>query len=217
LLVTRIKGFFDILHQNPEYIKAAGSFVIIHICFLEKIWYTENRNNKMLRHKNENNPGALGFTLIELLVVISIIALLSSVALIAFQSARTKSRNVKRLSDMTQMNTALELYFATNKGYPSSSGGVPQGIQPQYASTIPLAPEPPDGVCVGLNHGPACVADDSGCANVLANTYYYIALGSSYNIAGISVYPSYTYYFCLGAQTGNFSEGERILTPSGVK
>jgi prepilin-type N-terminal cleavage/methylation domain-containing protein len=168
----------------------------------------------MLRHKNKN---LFGFTLIELLVVISIIALLSSVALIAFQSARTKSRNVKRLSDMTQMNTALELYFATNKGYPSSASGVPQGLQPQYASTLPLAPEPADGVCVGLMHSAGCVADDAGCANVPANSYYYTALGTAFNVTGVPVYPSYTYYFCLGAQTGDFSEGERVLTSTGVK
>ncbi|HET9699140.1 MAG TPA: prepilin-type N-terminal cleavage/methylation domain-containing protein, partial [Terriglobales bacterium] len=51
-----------------------------------------------------------GFTLIELLVVVAIISLLSSIGLIAFQDARQKSRDAKRLSDMTQMANALEIY-----------------------------------------------------------------------------------------------------------
>ncbi len=52
-----------------------------------------------------------GFTLIELLVVIAIIGLLSSVVLSSLNSARTKSRDARRLSDIRQIQTALELYF----------------------------------------------------------------------------------------------------------
>ena len=58
-----------------------------------------------MRHKNKTD----GFSLLELMVVIAIIALLTSIALIAFMSARQKSRDAKRLADMTQMNSALEL------------------------------------------------------------------------------------------------------------
>lgn len=57
-----------------------------------------------------------GFTLIELLVVISIIGLLSSIALASFSGARQKARNVKRLSDIAQYKTALRLAF--NDSYP---------------------------------------------------------------------------------------------------
>ena len=175
----------------------------------------------MSRDKNTNNFSK-GFTLIELLVVIAIIALLSSVALVAYQSARMKSRNVKRLGDATQMNTALELFFAANKGYPSSVHGLPasgdQGLTPNYASTLPVAPQPADGVCDGMTHSAPVTADNGGTA-VPANTYYYIATGAPYinGPGGFLVYPSYTFYFCLGAVTGNFNEGERLLTPSGVQ
>jgi prepilin-type N-terminal cleavage/methylation domain-containing protein len=180
------------------------------------MWYSKFVGKNMFGYKNKTNKEASGFTLIELLVVIAIIALLSSVALIAFQTARAKSRNVKRLSDATQMNTALELYFAANKGYPSATGGVPVGLSPSYANTIPVAPQPADGAC-DLPHSAACVASDPNCNNVPANTYYYIPLGTSFNGGNGMVYPSYTFYFCLGDVTGNFSPGERILTPSGVR
>lgn len=63
-----------------------------------------------------------GFTLIELLVVIAIIGLLSTLAVVALGSARVKARDSKRLSDLKQVQTALELYYTDNNGYPTGSG-----------------------------------------------------------------------------------------------
>ena len=157
--------------------------------------------------------------MIEILVVVAIIALLSSVALISLMSAREKSRNVKRLSDMTQMNTALELYYSTNKGYPSSSLGVPQDMAPNFLTSMPSAPLPVDGVCEGLTHqgSDGCVNKDPACNGVAINTYFYVPSGTPFNFGGNNVYPDYEYFFCLGDKTGNFSPGPRILTPRGVR
>lgn len=168
----------------------------------------------MLQETNNQLKSQTGFTLIELLVVVAIIALLSSIALIAFMSARQKSRDVKRLGDMTQMNTGLELFFAANKGYPSSTNGLPDSMAPNFVSTLPSAPIPADGVCYGQIHSnDSCTNADTNCANVPLNSYYYVPSGTPTN----GVYPDYAYYFCLGNQTGNFSSGSRILTPTGLK
>jgi type II secretion system protein G len=51
-----------------------------------------------------------GFTLIELLVVIAIIGLLSTMAVVSLNSARGKSRDARRMSDIKQIQTALEMY-----------------------------------------------------------------------------------------------------------
>lgn len=63
----------------------------------------------------QNNKG---FTLIELLVVISIIGLLSSLAVVSLNSARVKARDALRKADMAQMRTALGLYYFDNDSYP---------------------------------------------------------------------------------------------------
>ena len=61
-----------------------------------------------------------GFTLIELLVVIAIIGILSSVVLASLNTARAKARDAKRLSDMHQMQIALEFYYDFFGRYPDS-------------------------------------------------------------------------------------------------
>lgn len=61
-----------------------------------------------------------GFTLIELLVVIAIIAMLASIIMASLTSARVKGRDAKRLADMKNFSTALELYYADNNHYPYS-------------------------------------------------------------------------------------------------
>ncbi len=59
-----------------------------------------------------------GFTLVELLVVIAIIGLLSTLAVVALGSARQKARDARRMSDLKQMQTALELYYTDRNAYP---------------------------------------------------------------------------------------------------
>ena len=55
-----------------------------------------------------------GFTLIELLVVIAIIGLLSTMAVVSLNSARQKARDAKRVSDVKQISTVLQLAASEN-------------------------------------------------------------------------------------------------------
>ncbi len=79
-----------------------------------------------------------GFTLIELLVVIAIIGILSSVVLASLNSARAKSRDAKRLSDIKSLQLALELYFDQEKAYPIGLGV--DYLVPDYIGQEPKDP-----------------------------------------------------------------------------
>jgi type II secretion system protein G len=68
-----------------------------------------------------------GFTLIELLVVIAIIGLLSTLAVVALGSARQKANDAKRLSDIKQIQTALELYYTDQNSYPVEAAAINLG------------------------------------------------------------------------------------------
>ncbi len=146
--------------------------------------------------KQINPMSKKGFTLIELLVVIAIIGLLSTLAVVALNNAREKSRDAKRIADVKQMQTALELYYNDNNGYPSttdwSTGSIAaSGVT--YMAVLPTAPTPYDGTCTSAN-----------------GTYSYTPVGSS-------PYTSYTLGYCLGAATGGVAAGAHNANPGGLE
>lgn len=139
-----------------------------------------------------------GFTLIELLVVIAIIALLSTLAVVALGSARQKSRDAKRLSDIKQIQTALELYFTDQNGYPSAPASALGGASAS---------------CLGANGFQAAAACTGTTymglvpANPLPN-------GTDYTYTSAS--SSYTITFTIEGASGGFALGGINATPSGM-
>jgi type IV pilus assembly protein PilE len=59
-----------------------------------------------------------GFTLIELLIVIAIIGILSSLAIPGYAHYRKKSYNAAAQSDLRNVKSVLEVYFADHQHYP---------------------------------------------------------------------------------------------------
>jgi len=85
-----------------------------------------------------NSRFSRGFTLIELLVVIAIIGILSSVVLASLNSARKKGRDARRISDVKQLQLALELYYDNNSSeYPDALSS----LAPTYISVVPADPQ----------------------------------------------------------------------------
>ena len=130
-----------------------------------------------------------GFTLIELLVVIAIIGLLSTLAVVSLNNARQKARDAKRVSDVKQVQTALELYYNDANGYPLTAG-VASGNAISYSGTtymqlVPTAPTPYDASCP-------------------SETYIYTGGASN---------TTYTLRFCLGAKTGDVPSGIQTAQP----
>ncbi|MDD5072018.1 MAG: type II secretion system protein [Patescibacteria group bacterium] len=135
-----------------------------------------------------------GFTLIELLVVIAIIGLLSTLAVVALNNARQKSRDAKRVSDIKQVQTALELYYNDANSYPTA-GAVVFGTGSisysgtTYMAVLPSNPSPRnDGSCPDANY-----------------VYTQDGSGSSYHIT-----------YCLGGATGGLTAGTKQATPAGI-
>ncbi len=62
-----------------------------------------------------------GFTLIEILVVVGIIGLLSAIVLVGIGPFRAKGRDARRISDLRQVQSGLELYYAKNQKYPTAA------------------------------------------------------------------------------------------------
>ena len=84
-----------------------------------------------------------GFTLIELLVVVSIIGLLSTMAVVSLNGARKKARDAKRVSEVKQIGTLMEMLAANKNGDYSLSGCSPIGVV--NASTTCLNAADSDG------------------------------------------------------------------------
>lgn len=68
------------------------------------------------------NPRLMsGFSMIELLVVIAIIGILSAIILTSLNSARVNARNIQRITNLRQIENALELYFTEARKYPPAT------------------------------------------------------------------------------------------------
>lgn len=162
----------------------------------------------MENQKRLDRDASGGFTLIELLVVVAIIGLLASIVIVSLYHSRVKSRDTKRISDMTQMASALELYHNTYFGYPAATvAGVPNGMAPQFIGQLPTSPLPADGDC----------ATQTNPAGQPANTYWYVPSGGSQVINGTTVYGTFNYYFCTSTKVGDVPAGQKTLSPQGVR
>lgn len=155
-----------------------------------------------------------GFTLIELLVVISIIGLLASVVLVSLNSARKKSRDAKRLTDVRQIMTGLELYYNTCNSYPTNAvtlGTTKYGISDACTNWVASASltgnaylKASPGETLPVETG--CTTGGDAAAGGANNAYdYYGGTSTVYNLE-----------FCLGAATGGFAPGQHTATHAGI-
>jgi len=62
-----------------------------------------------------------GFTLVEMLIVIAIIAVLSTLILRGIGGALPKSRDARRIGDLRNVQSSLELFYSKQGTYPKAT------------------------------------------------------------------------------------------------
>jgi prepilin-type N-terminal cleavage/methylation domain-containing protein len=85
----------------------------------------------------KKNKNKLGFTLFELLVSISIIAVLTAVAVVSFGGLNKKTRDARRSSDLEKIRLTLEAAKQIGNTYPEA---LPT-LVPAYLDKVPVDPK----------------------------------------------------------------------------
>jgi prepilin-type N-terminal cleavage/methylation domain-containing protein len=119
----------------------------------------------MFKKLNKNNKG---FTLIELLVVIAIIGMLLSVIMVSFGQSRLRSRDAKRLSDMQQIRSGMDLYFNHGGGYPDPADWASGNLACSGTQIMEVPVDPVTGVPYVYGTQNAT----TGCGGTLYKEYY---------------------------------------------
>lgn len=148
-----------------------------------------------------------GFTLIELLIVVAILGILGSILFVAIgTNPQRDARDSRRISDVNQLQLALELYKNANDAYPTSLAA----LAPTYIGAAPQ--DPKTGVAYSYAYNPATSPTNYHLGATLENAsnkalcndadYNSSATGGAYTggfLGGASGGPT----ACGGAATGD--------------
>lgn len=135
-------------------------------------------------------------------MVIAIIGLLSTLAVVALNNARSKGRDAKRVSDIATIQTALELYFADSNSYPDGKTA---------AETLGVA-------------GALTLSKTGGFSDAISGTTYMGKVpanptpgGAAYTYkTDVVLGTTYSIDFTLEEATGSLATGANCARPSGI-
>ena len=113
-----------------------------------------------------------GFTLIELMIVIAIIGILAAIAIPQFNAYRARSYNAGALSDLRNIQTAMEAYYVDFQHYPKDI----TPTETETDLTTNYGYQPTNGVAGGL-----ITTDEEGTAYSITWVYNALAATASQN------------------------------------
>jgi len=153
--------------------------------------------------KKQTHSRHRGFTLIELLVVIAIIGLLSTMAVIQLNDARAKARDARRISDVKQLATIIEMESTESPVSTIKTGAAPGVDAP--VDTIVKTCTLPGQVAQFANFEDPSDDDDTACVNAGTAPCEY-AISSKDGLSGASV-DDYQICFNIEKGAGSLSAG----------
>ena len=152
-----------------------------------------------------------GFTVIELIITITVIGILTSIAVIGYNSVQAQARDDVRSADVTLIADAFERYYRENGDYPANDTLNPSAQYPQmtnYTALKALVPGLEDGMLTGpgdYRFYPGCINSET-CANssddwknYMKKSYLYL---SRFSNQGPGAYSYYNVPASYGDNTG---------------
>lgn len=167
---------------------------------------------KKLQARSSKLEASPGFTLPELLVVISIIGMISTIGVVSYSSVRASARDVKRASDMKQLQTAIELFFESNNYYPGDAKSGSEGVILGTDKTKTLSDA---GFAPTLRGTPYMVAVPRN-PEPFGSPYVYRSLNADGTDCNTNTCASYAILFTLEKVQGNYQPGPHAMTPAGI-
>ena len=158
-----------------------------------------------------------GFTLIELLIVIAIIGILSSIAVVSVGNVRRLARDSKRLADMRQLQTGLEMYFNEANGYPTA-GGIDAAATLGTGNNVALC-----STTMGFDTVANCTANGISmylakvAANPVPNGASYVYTPRNADAGNNNRPQTFTATFSLESTMAGFAAGAHELSQVGMR
>jgi len=146
---------------------------------------------KIMPRRSACHDRCRAFTLIEMVVMLFIIATLSVITAYTLSSWRMSNRDARRVTDIGEIQMALEEHYALYKYYPTA---ITSGMKFVATSTVFMAPVP-------SNPQPST---DGNCTST--TEYYYYPQNDN---------QSYYITFCLGSRVGSWGAGNNQAFPNG--
>jgi len=165
-------------------------FPVISTIYLYLIYLDFIKIKPESKIKNKNGSKLVLVVLIIFGLLLISFPFFSTLSVVSLNNAREKSRDARRVSDIKQMQTALEMYYSDTGHYPEKliPGSVFSENSVTYMYQVPENITPNDGTC----------PDDFEYTYTYENN------------------DSYTLEYCLGNDTGGIKAGVGIATPAGI-